>query len=298
MKCIKDDEVKCPSRYMSSLQWNGEKERKMKHSPHTRKAKRKRKASRPIILNQKFNKLFHLIYCFCFERYVFVIFLFCVRLLFAFFPSFQYFSLNKAIQLWTKMEHKLEIGIFWTWPRSVWGSVRMKEAPNGYTMQSVCVCVCNTMKRTAYKLMFFMSKNLLSELSLVRTCLSRKQIFNIQLPFYPHPYQRTNGMLSSSVCVHRIHFSSFHTQTLTYWHTHNLWYLFFFFAADFLRYYSFLFFFKCFSFNISLRDFFYSILMIYATLTAQTYAFQLDCYWFIVTCTQTVRTNSRISEVL
>lgn len=35
--------------------------------------------------------------------------------------------------------------------------------------------------------------------------------------------------------------------------------------------------------SFSCENFFYSILMIYATFIAQTYAFQLDCYWFIVT---------------
>lgn len=156
-----------------------------------------------------------------------------------------------------------------------------REEPNGYTMQCVHHYKTNGIQVN------ILSKNLLDELSLF-SHVSRKQILNPLASFiHTNTNKETKRNTLLSFNVYAIQFASIHTQTLShiYHCNHNLWYLFFsqwWFLSIlmfFIQYFS--------------RDFFYSILMIYAMLTAQTYAFQLECYWFIVTCTRSQSERER-----
>lgn len=169
------------------------------------------------------------------------------------------------------MEHKLEIGIFWTWRRI------MKGAQNGYTMQCVTQC------RMEYKLIFcvqkfaerivspslalFLSAHSHMLASVSGECLNRTSFIHSERFLWWLPF-----ILLGIFTIHK------HSHTLR---AHIIYDIFSFLFCSFLFSLVISSDFNAFLFNISLMILIWYICNV--TFTAPTYAFQLEFHWFIVT---------------
>lgn len=147
---------------------------------------------------------------------MFLWYFFCVQNFF-----FLYFSLNKTIQLWTKCEHKLEIGIFWTCRRMG------RKTCTKWIYNALCVYVRH-LKRMAYKLIFSVQKFARRIVSLSPwTCLtiasqSKLPLSRHSAPTYTHTLCISVSLALATLSSIAIHPTAAFSLSYADTHTHTL----------------------------------------------------------------------------